>query len=287
MKPFNKIAIIGTGLIGGSLALAIKKRKLCNRIIGVSRHIDSLEFAKRKKIIDIGSQDISIVRDADLIILACPPQAIMDLALKIKKVIKDSCIITDVASIKKGIVRRLEEIFPNYIGSHPLAGLEKRGIRNADAHLFKGSLCILTPTGKTLTRTREKAEVLWHSLGVRTMTMTPSEHDRILSFVSHLPHVAAFSLMDAIPAKFLDFAAGGLKDTTRIAVSDPQLWTEIILGNREEMLRSIAHFEKSLRGITLAIKHKDKKNLIAILKNAKRNRERMTRHCEPRSGEAI
>ncbi len=273
MKLFNKIAIIGTGLIGGSLALAIKKRKLSYRIIGVSRHIESLEFAKRKKIIDIGSQDISIIRDADLIILACPPQVIKDLAPKIKNVIKSSCIITDVASIKKDIVTALERIFPNYIGSHPLAGLEKRGIRNADAQIFKDSLCILTPTGKTLPRAKKKIERLWRSLGVKTVAMTPGEHDKILSFISHLPHVAAFSLMDTVPERFLRFAAGGLKDTTRIAASDPRLWAEIFLHNRNNMLKNIALYEKKLGIIKSAIQRKDKKNLISSLKKAQQKRK--------------
>ncbi|MCX5713564.1 MAG: prephenate dehydrogenase/arogenate dehydrogenase family protein [Candidatus Omnitrophica bacterium] len=275
MKLFEKIAIVGTGLIGGSLAQAARKNKLCDRLIGVSRHKATLEFAKRHKIIDSGSQDISILKDADLVILATPPQTIKILAPKIKKIIKNGCIVTDVASIKSEIVSSLEKIFPDYIGSHPLAGLEKRGIQNANARIFNDSLCILTPTKKTSLEAGRKIKLFWRALGVEVITMTPKEHDKVLSFVSHLPHVSAFSLMDAIPDKFLDFAAGGFKDTTRIAASDPELWAEIILGNQKDILYSVGQFKKSLRKITSAIRGQNKKALIAIIKSAKERREKL------------
>lgn len=275
MQIFNKVAIIGTGLIGGSLALVLKKGRLCGQIIGISRHKKTLEFARKNKIIDFGSQDISVIRDADLVILAAPPQVIRDLAPKIGKIIKDNCVVTDVASIKKEIVTSLDRIFPLYLGSHPLAGMEKRGIRNADAGIFKDSLCILTPTNKTSPQALKKIQSLWRALGVTTAAMTPAEHDRILSFVSHLPHLAAFSLMDAIPERLLGFSAGGLKDTTRIAASDAELWADIMLGNRKEILCSARKFENSLKTITSCIRRMDKRSLTAILKSSQAKREKL------------
>ena len=140
MKLFNKVAIVGVGLIGGSIALAIKKHRLAHEIIGVSRHTKSLLLAKKMGAIDRGSQDINIIKDADLVILATPVNTIINLAPKILKVIKRACIVSDVGSTKEQIVKILEKIFPNYIGSHPLAGSEKRGIINADPKIFKDSL---------------------------------------------------------------------------------------------------------------------------------------------------
>jgi prephenate dehydrogenase len=275
MKLFAKVGIIGTGLIGGSLAAALKKARLCNFIIGVARHKETLDYAIHHGLIDAGSQDISIVSDADLLILAAPPEAIKRLSVPLSKIVKAGCVVTDVASLKGEIVNLLEKIFPHYMGSHPLAGLEKRGIKNSSPNIFRGALCILTPTPRTSPFARKKIEILWRRLGAKTAAMNPGEHDKVVSLVSHLPHAVAFSLAGAIPARFLNFAAGGLKDTTRIAASDPELWGEIMLGNRKELLRGIACFTRSLRGMTSAIKRRDKKKLISILRRAKKNRQRL------------
>jgi len=273
MRLFNKVAIVGTGLIGGSIALAIKKKGLAGEVIGVSRHKKSLALAKKKKAIDRGSQDFAIVKDADLLIFATPVDAILKAAPKIRRIISKGCIVSDVGSTKREIASRLEKLFPNYIGSHPLAGSEKRGIVNAQPHLFEDSLCILTTTNKTKGASLRKIKLLWRRLGARTLILTPSLHDKILSFTSHLPHILAFSLIGVIPRKFLRFASGGLRDTTRIAASSSELWPDILLSNRKNILKDIELFEAQLSRLKAAVRRKDKETLKIILEKAKRNRD--------------
>ena len=143
MKLFRKVVIVGTGLIGGSLALAIKRKGLAQKVVGISRHRKNLLLAKKKGAIDSLSQEISVVKDADLVVLATPVHAIIDLAAKISRHISKDCLVSDVGSTKKEIVKRLENIFPHYVGAHPLAGSEKRSILNACTDMFKGSHCTL------------------------------------------------------------------------------------------------------------------------------------------------
>lgn len=270
---FNKVAIVGVGLIGGSLALAIKKKRLAREVIGVSRHRKTLLLAKQIRAIDKGSQDISIIKDADLVILAAPVSIILKLAPLISKIIKRDCIVSDTGSTKQEIVSRLGRIFPNYVGSHPLAGSEKRGIINANPFIFKDSLCILTPTRKTKQKTQKKIRRLWSQLGAKVVILPADTHDKILSFVSHLPHIVAFSLIGLIPKRYLGFASNGLKDSTRIAASDSGLWADIFLSNQKNMVKTIELFQENLYKIKSAIKRRDKKILSKILKEAKIRRE--------------
>ena len=272
---FNKVAIVGTGLIGGSIALAIKKKRLAKVVVGVSRHKKTLLLAKKIMAIDKGSQELNIIKDADLVILATPVDTIINLAAKIPPFIKKDCIVSDVGSTKQEIVSKLERIFPRYIGSHPLAGSEKRGVVNANPSIIKGSLCILTPTKNTDKEALEKIKRLWSELGARVVFLAPDAHDKILSFVSHLPHLVAFSLIDIIPKEYLRLASSGLKDTTRIAASDSELWTDIFLSNQKNILKSIGFFQSNLSRIKSAIQRKDKKLLDKILKEAKSKRNNL------------
>ncbi len=273
MRLFNKVAIIGTGLIGGSMALDIKKKRLAFQIIGVSRHKNTLIWGKKSHVIDKGSQDLSIIRGADLVVLATPVNTILKLADLIVKFIRKDCIVTDIGSTKGEIVSKLSKIFPNYVGSHPLAGSEKRGITNASTDMFKNSLCILTPKKNTSPKALKKLMNLWNQLGAKVILLNPDTHDRILSFVSHLPHVIAFSLIGIVPDKYLKFGATGLKDTTRIALSDSRIWADIFLSNRKNMLKSIEYFQNNLSRLKSAIQKKDRKLLMRILKEAKRKRD--------------
>jgi prephenate dehydrogenase len=272
MKLFNRVAIVGTGLIGGSLALAIKKKKLAKEIIGVSRHKKTLLLAKKSHAIDKGSQDANIIKDADLVILATPVNTIIKLAPKIAKVIRKDCIVTDVGSTKQGIVSSLEKLFRNFVGAHPMAGSEKRGIVYAHPGMFKNSLCILTPTKNTNRGSLKKIELLWRKVGAKTLLINPAQHDKILSLISHLPHIAAFSLIDAVPAKYLKFASSGLKDTTRIAASESELWADIFLSNRNNAVKAIEIFQKNLTQIKSAIQKKNRRKLTLILERAKLKR---------------
>lgn len=273
MKLFKNIAVVGTGLIGGSIALGIKKKHIASKVIGVSRTARTLRLAKNSGAIDTGSLDIGVIKGADLVILATPVGTILDLAPKISKIIARDTLVTDVGSSKAQIVARLEKLFPKYVGSHPLAGSEKRGIDFACPEIFKNSLCILTPTSKSDAKAIEKIKKFWQALGARVSFLSPNSHDTVLSFVSHLPHAAAFALIHSVPRKYLKFASCGLRDTTRIAASDDSLWSDIFFSNRKNTIEALDLLEGSLRKIKTAIKNNDAKLLKNILKEAKEKRE--------------
>lgn len=276
MRLFNKVAIIGIGLIGGSLALCLKEKQLASQVIGVSRRKKTLLLAKKSRAIDKGSQDINIIKEADLVVLATSISTMLNLAPIISKIIRPDCIVCDVGSTKQEIVSKLEKVFPCYVGAHPLAGSEKQGIINARPDMFKDSLCILTPTRNTKPNALDKMKSLWSRLGAKVIFLAPDTHDKILSFVSHLPHTLAFSLIDIIPRRYLKFGSTGLKDTTRIAASDSQLWVDIFLSNQKNVLKAIECFQRNLERIKSAINKKDRKLLERILKKAKEKREILT-----------
>jgi prephenate dehydrogenase len=273
MKIFNKVAVIGLGLIGGSIALCLKKQKLCGKIVGVSLHKDTILFARKNKIVDECSQGLDIIRGADLVILATPVDVILKLAPQLAKLLSKDCLVTDVGSTKRKIVRQLSRIFPNFVGSHPLAGSEKRGIKNSHSGLFIKSLCIVTPQKNTDKRSLSRIVKLWRTMGADTNILSPSEHDKILSYVSHLPHIAAFALMESVPDKYLKYAAGSLRDTTRIAASPSNIWTDIFLSNKQDILKGINLFLDNLGSLKQAILKNDKSRIKKILGSAKKKRE--------------
>ena len=269
---FNKVAIVGTGLIGGSIALDIKKKKISRQVVGVSRHAASIALAKKLGAIDCGSRDLAILKGADLVILAAPVEVILKLAPRINKIISPECLVTDVGSTKVEIVSLLSGIFANYVGTHPLAGSEKRGVGNSRAGIFENSLCILTPVKITSAPALKKVRLLWERLGAQTVLMDPKAHDKALSFTSHLPHISAFSLMNSVPAGFFKFSASGLKDTTRLASSEAELWADIFFTNKNNILNAVGHLEKNLALIKSAVRKNDRKILISMLKAARKKR---------------
>lgn len=275
MKMFNKVVIFGTGLIGGSLGLALKRKHLVNRIIGLSRHKKNARMALRVGAIDCIGSSIDAVRDADLVILASPVDAIINIAQKIAKRLKSDCIVIDVGSTKENIVTRSGALIPNFVGCHPLAGSEKKGIENARRDIFSGTICIITPTTETKKDHLNKIKLLWRKLGAQVVILAPKKHDQILAFTSHLPHMIAFSLIGSIPEKFLKLSSGGLKDTTRISGSNASLWSEIFLSNRKNLLASVSSFQVKLAALKLALANRDMKRLTKILSAAKRKRERL------------
>ena len=275
MRIFDKVAIVGTGLIGGSLGLAIKNNKLASKVVGVSRHKSSWLEARKKGAIDKGSETLNIINDADLLILATPVNTIISLAPKISKIINKNCIVMDVGSSKEEIVSRLSRVFPNYVGAHPLAGSEKRGIAFASSNLFNGSLCIITPDKNTRKSALFKIRKLWSGVGARTIEAAPSTHDKIMAFVSHLPHAASFALMNSVPKVFLRFAASGLKDTTRISASEPELWADIFMSNDKNILCALGLLEDNLKQIKFAIKTGNRNALVKILEKAKTKRKEL------------
>jgi prephenate dehydrogenase len=273
MKMFNKVVIIGTGLIGGSIGAALKNKRLAAKVIGLSRHLKNAALAKKMGAIDSVGKSLAAVKEADLVILATPVDTIIDFALKIHKLIKKECIVIDVGSTKELIVSKLSSIIPNFLGCHPLAGSEKKGILNLETDIFKGSICIITPNRLVNSHTLNKVSLLWRKLGARVVKLAPADHDRILGFTSHLPHLAAFALIDSVPKEYLTFSSSGLKDTTRISASDANLWVEIFLSNRENSLHALSVFQNKLSALKLTIEKRNKKQLIKLLQSARRKRE--------------
>ena len=280
MKLFNKVTIIGVGLIGGSIGLAIKKKGLAKEVTGVFRRASTMKRALRRKAIDKGSLNIEEgTRNADLIIIAAPVRAIPSLAEKAFEYAKRGAIITDAGSTKRWIVERVERRLGGrrsafFVGSHPMAGSEQAGVESASADLLGNAPCIVTKTAATDKAALRKIVRFWSSLGANVSVMTPGEHDERVSFISHLPHLIAFSVAGAVPERFLRYAAEGFRDTTRVASSDPELWADIFLTNKKEILKSARKFEKFYRKLLKALRDDNHQAVVKLLAAAKAKRDK-------------
>jgi len=279
MKKINKITIVGVGLIGGSIGLALKKHRIANEIVGVGHRVQSIKKAVKLKTIDRGTLNLrSGVKDADIVIFATPILDIPKLVKNVKSVIKKGCIITDVGSVKGYITQEMERILPkgiNFVGTHPMAGSEKRGVDKARGDLFKKSMCILTKTRKTNKASLSTLKRLWIEFGAKVVELSPDTHDKIVSEISHLPHMVVFTILSSIDQKSLKLASSGFFDTTRIASSDAKIWKDIAISNRYEILKSINKFKKELTTLEKSIRRKDSKKLLSIFNNAKKKRENL------------
>ncbi|MEI8176596.1 MAG: prephenate dehydrogenase/arogenate dehydrogenase family protein [Candidatus Omnitrophota bacterium] len=279
MKQLKRITIIGVGLIGGSIALAAKKRGLAKEIIGVFRHRSTLRHALARKAVDQGVMSVAEgVREADLIILATPVGSIPGIAREALRYAKKGAIITDAGSTKRWVVGEIEKMVTVksgifFVGSHPMAGSEHTGVEYAKSDLFEGSPCIVVKSSRTDRGALRTVKEFWRALGGRVEVMTPSGHDESIALISHLPHLVAFSLAGTVPVKDLRYAAEGFKDTTRVASSDPELWAGIFLSNREKVLRAAHLFEKEYRQIMRALSRKNAGQLVKLLAAAKTRRE--------------
>jgi len=270
-KPyFNKVTILGVGLIGASFALALKKKGLCGKITGYGRKESNLRKAKKLKIIDSFELDASrACKDSDLVLFSIPVGSFTRTAKKIKGALKKGAIVTDAGSVKGRLVKEMEALMPggvNFVGGHPIAGSNRTGIDTATADLFSGAQCIITPTKNTNIKALKKITVLWKSLGARTVNLDTDEHDRVYAAVSHLPHIIAYALVNAVADinnSYIKFAGNGFKDSTRIASSSPEIWRDISLLNKKNILKSIKVFKRNLD--TLG-RHIQKSNSTALEK---------------------
>lgn len=274
---FGKVTIIGLGLIGGSLAWALRESGEVRTVSGVDTDSDSVKYALEKGIIDEGSVDAGeAVSGAEVIVAATYVGTIADTIRSAVPYAEDGALLTDVGSVKAGIVREVEGFIPGrlgFVGGHPIAGTENSGVRNADPALFRGKRCILTPTGKTPAEFKEKAAALWRLAGSEVYEMDPDAHDRVFGLVSHLPHAAAYALVDAIlssedPDTLLDFAGGGLRDYTRVASSSPEMWVDIMTANRDNVLAALRQLGTSLSKIESALEKGDSEALLRIFSAA-------------------
>ena len=243
MAQFKQVTIVGLGLIGGSLGMAIRRRRLARRVVGLSRTMKTARLAKRLGAIDAGTTDAGhAVKDADLVIIATPVGTIVPQAVRLAKLMRPGAILTDVGSTKAGIVAALERALPrriSFVGGHPLAGSEQQGIASAQADLFDHSTCVLTATRKTDRKALGRMRALWRRVAHRAVVLSPDAHDRCLAAVSHLPHLLAFSLIGATADDALALAPRSFLDATRVAKSDPDLWDDILLSNRRELVKAL------------------------------------------------
>ena len=280
---FGVVAIVGTGLIGGSIGLGLKERGLATTIIGVGHRKVSINKALKINAIDEGTLKVEeAVKQADIIILATSVSLIPDYAKKIIPLMKKSAILTDVGSTKDYIVSQVNKEIkskcgrekPNFIGAHPLAGSEQRGIESARPDLFEGSVCVLTPTNLNSKKCITRLSKMWKALGARGSIMTPSKHDEVLALVSHLPHLVASSLAGVIDEKHWKFAASGLRDTTRIASGDPELWLSISKQNKKEIVKALRCFSEEVECMINDLEKGNDKKLLGRLKKAKTVRDK-------------
>jgi len=275
---FRKVTIIGGGLIGGSIGEALKKKHLAEEVVGVGHKASSLKEALRRGAIDRGTLDaVKGVEGADLVIVATRVSLIPVFGGKISRALKKGCVVTDVGSTKSEIVGSMEKSMPRgavFVGSHPMAGSEKRGVKSAKEDLFKGSTVIMTKSKRTNTAAVKKLEKFWKLLGVsRVAVKSPGNHDRIAAEISHLPHIAAAALINSASGESLGFASAGFKDTTRIAASDPDIWRDICMTNRKELLRALDNYGRNLSRIRKLIKEGSGAKLCRELGKSKARRE--------------
>ena len=251
MALFKQVTIVGLGLIGGSLGMAIRRRRLAERVVGLSRTEATLRAARRRGAIDTGTTDEgNAVREADLVVLATPVDLIVPKAKRLSRLMRRGSILTDVGSTKGSIVNALTGRLPRrvaFVGAHPLAGSEQRGIMAARAEAFQGSTCVVTRTAASDPRAVARVRAFWNRLAGRVVLMSPERHDRLIAQVSHLPHVLAFCLVDAASSEALAMAPRSFLEATRVAKSDPELWEAILRDNRAALLRALEAFERRCR----------------------------------------
>lgn len=279
---FNLVSILGVGLIGGSLALALKKKGIARKIIGYGRDRERLIEAKKRGIIDEYSVDLEEVAQAELIVLATPLGVFQKITEKISPLLRAESIYMDVGSVKKTVVEIIEKIIPRdvqFVPTHPIAGSEKTGFEFAREDLFKDARVIITPTERTEDKAISKISFMWQKLGARVELMTPEEHDKIYALMSHLPHLISFCLVNTvneIDTNLIKYAGTGFRDTTRIAKSSPEIWSDIFKMNYNNILEMLSSFEKTIENIRTILAREDSdKELIEFIERAKNLRERI------------
>jgi prephenate dehydrogenase len=273
------LAIVGVGLLGGSVAMAAKARGLVRRIVGIGRSAAKLEAAAAAGVIDDVATDITAVSQADLIVICTPVDRLADDILAAAEHSAEDATITDVGSIKESIVQRVAgtSVARKYVPAHPLAGSEQTGWQAGSAQLFQDRLCVLTPfEGMDHDRLR-RVEAFWQALGMRTRQVSPDEHDRLLALTSHLPHVVASSLATQVGEHERPFAATGFRDTTRIAAGDPAVWAPILLGNVDNLIQAIELVQTDLSSLKAALRSGDASQVACWLDEGRRNREAFDR----------
>ena len=287
---FEQLGLIGCGLMGGSFALALKKAGLVKRVVGYSKSPSTTERARQMGVIDIEAPSALLaVSGADLVLVAVPVSATEATFKAIRHLVSKDTLVMDVGSTKRDVIDAARRVLKDQVGvfvpAHPITGKELSGVEHADADLYAGRQVILTPIERTLSVQLDKATQVWTALGCQVLQMSPEAHDAAYAAVSHLPHMIAFALMNAITGQpqgrdFLSLAGPGFRDFTRIAASDPSVWRDILASNREELIAQSRHFQRALHALETAITTGDPDALEALIEQASRTRSqwRMSAH---------
>jgi prephenate dehydrogenase len=280
---FRKIALLGVGLLGGSLALAIRERKLAEIVQGYVRRDASLAECEQAGLKNFATRDLAgAVRDADLIVLCTPLAQMRELTELAVPALKAGAIVTDVGSVKGSVVAELEPLVAgagaHFIGAHPMAGAERMGVMAARSDLFHNAVCVLTATPKSDANAATQLEQFWRAIGARTLTLTPQLHDELVARCSHLPHVVAAELANCVlnpnhPKEQSLLCANGFRDATRIASGSPEMWRDIALANRAQLGRTLAEFIEALQQLRRAIESSDNAALEEFFVTAKQRRD--------------
>ena len=273
----------GVGLLGGSIGLAVKRRKLACEVAGYVRRAASLKDCEQAGAVDYATTDLlAAVSNADLIILCTPLAQMRALAEQFLPALKRGAIVTDVGSVKAGVVRELDALLKksgaHFVGSHPMAGGEKMGVLAARADLFAGAVCVVTGANGTNVTAQRKVEAFWKSLGARTLRLDAAQHDLVVSRSSHLPHVVAATLAGLVldsrqPKQQAALCATGFRDTTRVASGSPEMWRDIVLANRKNVSQSVDAFVTELKKFQTALKQSDAQAVEKFFATAKARRD--------------
>ena len=292
---FNKITIIGVGLLGGSIGLALKRRRLAREVAGFVRRPANLKDCEKAGAVDYATTDLlAAVSNADLLILGMPLAQMRARVEEMLPGLKRGAIVTDVGSVKASVVRELESPVQksgaHFVGSHPMAGAEKTGVIAARADLFTNAVCVVTPTKASNAAAVRQVESFWKSLGARTLRLAPEQHDLLVSRSSHLPHIVAAALANLVldPAKPKTQAvlcATGFRDTTRIASGSTEMWRDIALANRRNLSQSVDAFISELQKFLRALKKCDAEAVSRFLEAAKTRRDNWCARCASPSSE--
>ncbi len=281
---FEQLGLIGCGLMGGSFALALKKARLVKRVVGYSLSPSTTERARQMGIIDVEAPSALLaVSGSDLVLIAVPVAASEATFRSIKNLVTPQMLLMDVGSTKRDVVEAarsaLGDRFGSFVPAHPITGREVSGVEHAVADLYSGKQLILTPTERTLTAQLEKAVALWSALGCSVRQMSPDAHDAAFAAVSHLPHLLAFALISSISSQqeardFLSLAGPGFRDFTRIAASDPKMWRDIMMANRQELLAQTDMFKRTLNSLENMVANNHGDALEGVLQLASQARAR-------------
>ena len=279
----NKLCIVGIGLIGGSLARALKAAEFVDHVVAVGRDVAHLERAVELGVADSFNTSISeAASDADVVIVAVPVGSMKAVFAELAGSIKPGAVITDVGSVKGNVVsdarNALGEQLSCFVPGHPIAGTEQSGVEASFAELYQEQRVILTPLEETLPDATQTVTQMWHAAGADVVSLSVEHHDEVLAATSHLPHALAYTLVDTLAQmhehrEIFQFAAGGFKDFTRIASSDPQMWHDICLNNREALLDMLNRFSKDISKLTKAIETQDSEFILKLFNRAKTARD--------------